>query len=182
MTMTTLGAATMTTPGVNTVNAIDPDLMKQVNRRFITGVTVVTVDDDGTPRGLAASSFTSISVDPATVLVCVQHTSSTHDSLFRSEHLAINILSTDQLEVVRRFASKSDDKFAGLDWIAGPHGSPLLQNSSARIEVQIRERLRASTHSVFIGRVVHAETTNLPPMVYQQGGKFYDGDQLVQLT
>jgi flavin reductase (DIM6/NTAB) family NADH-FMN oxidoreductase RutF len=94
----------------------DADLMKQVNRRFVTGVTAVTARDGELPRGLAVNAFASISLDPPTVMVAVQHTSSTHECLFRAEHLAINILSTDQLDVVTRFATKSDDKFAGLEW------------------------------------------------------------------
>ena len=165
------------------VTQVQPDLdvMKRVNRQFVTGVTVVTAMDDGTPRGLAVNAFASISLDPATVMVAVQHTSSTHDCLFRADHLAINILSTDQLDVVKRFAVKSDDKFAGLDWDAGPFGSPLIARSSAVMEVQIRERLRASTHTVFMCRVVHAEVSNRHPMVYS-AGKFFDGGTLTDLV
>ena len=165
------------------VTQVQPDLdvMKGVNRQFVTGVTVVTAMDDGTPRGLAVNAFASISLDPATVMVAVQHTSSTHDCLFRADHLAINILSTDQLDVVNRFAVKSDDKFAGLDWDAGPFGSPLIARSAAVMEVQIRERLRASTHTVFMCRVVHAEVSNRHPMVYS-AGKFFDGGTLTDLV
>ncbi|MDI3423600.1 flavin reductase family protein [Streptomyces luteolus] len=159
----------------------DTDVMKQVNRQFVTGVTVVTAMDGDTPRGLAVNAFSSISLDPATVMVCVQRTSSTHDCLFRADHLAINFLSTDQLDVVGRFASKSDDKFKDLDWESGPYGSPLIARSSARMEVEIRERLQASTHTVFICRVVHASVTELPAMVYS-AGKFYDGGALAPLA
>jgi len=159
----------------------DLDVMKGVNRQFVTGVTVVTAMDDATPRGLAVNAFASISLDPPTVMVAVQHTSSTHDCLFRADHLAINILSTDQLDVVKRFAVKSDDKFAGLDWDAGPFGSPLIARSAAVMEVQIRERLRASTHTVFMCRVVHAEVGNRHPMVYS-AGKFFDGGTLTDLV
>lgn len=151
----------------------DLDLMKQVNRQFVTGVTVVTALDDTVPRGLAVNAFASISLDPATVMVCVQRTSSTHDCLFRAQHLAINILSTEQLDVVNRFAAKSDDKFAGLNWQPGPYGSPLLDRSSAHMEVEIRERLQASTHTVFICRVVHASVSERTPMVYS-AGRFFD--------
>jgi flavin reductase (DIM6/NTAB) family NADH-FMN oxidoreductase RutF len=165
------------------VTQVQPDLdvMKRVNRQFVTGVTVVTAVDDGTPRGLAVNAFASISLDPATVMVAVQHTSSTHDCLFRADHLATNILSTDQLDVVNRFAVKSDDKFAGLDWDAGPFGSPLIARSAAVMEVEIRERLRASTHTVFMCRVVHAEVSNRHPMVYS-AGKFFDGGTLTDLV
>lgn len=156
------------------------DVMKQVNRQFVTGVTLVTAMDGGAPRGLAVNAFASISLEPPTVMVCVQHSSSTHDCLFRSTHLAINIASVEQVEVVGTFASKATDKFAGIDWTPGPHGSPLLLHSSARMEVEIRERLRASTHTVFIGRVTHADATDLDPMVYS-AGRFYDASGLTPL-
>jgi flavin reductase (DIM6/NTAB) family NADH-FMN oxidoreductase RutF len=158
----------------------DLDVMKQVNRQFVTGVTVVTAMDGKTPRGLAVNAFSSISLDPACVMVCVQRTSSTHDCLFRADHLAINILSTDQLDVVGTFASKASDKFADVEWESGPFGSPLIARSSAQMEVEIRERLQASTHTVFICRVVHAAVGERHPMVYS-AGKFFDGGALAPL-
>jgi flavin reductase (DIM6/NTAB) family NADH-FMN oxidoreductase RutF len=158
----------------------DLDLMKRVNRQFVTGVTVVTAIDGEKPRGLAVNAFASISLDPPTVMVAVQRTSSTHDCLYRAAHLAINILSVDQVDVVSTFAVKSDDKFAGLDWEPGPFGSPLIGRSAAQMEVEIRERLQASTHTVFICRVVHATVDDRHPMVYS-AGKFFDGGALTPL-
>ena len=99
--------------------------MKQVNRQFVTGVTVVTVMDGDLPRGLAVNAFSSISLEPPMVMVCVQRTSSTYECLFRASHLAINILSTDQLDVVNRFASKSADKFSGRGLDPRPVRQPL---------------------------------------------------------
>ena len=157
-----------------------PDLMKQVNRQFVTGVTVVTTMDGDVPRGLAVNAFASVSLEPPTVMVCVQRTSSTHDCLFRADHLAINILSTDQLDVVKRFATKSADKFAELVWRPGPFGSPYIDRSSAQMEVQIRERLQASTHTVFICRVVEAQVSDRSPMVYS-AGQFFDSGALTPL-
>ncbi len=159
---------------------LDINLMKQVNRQFVTGVTVVTAMDGDTPKGLAVNAFSSISLDPPTVMVCIQRTSSTHDCLYRARHLAINILSTEQMDVISRFAGKSDDKFAGLDWRSGPYGSPLINRSSAQLEAEIRERLQASTHTVFICRVVEASVTEGIPMVYS-AGRFYDGGALKAL-
>jgi flavin reductase (DIM6/NTAB) family NADH-FMN oxidoreductase RutF len=158
----------------------DMDLMKQVNRQFVSGVTVVTAMDEQKPRGLAVNAFSSVSLDPPTVMVAVQRTSSTHDCLFRATHLAINILSTDQLDVVKTFATKSEDKFAGLDWTPGPFGSPLIARSSAQMEVEIRERLQASTHTLFVCRVLHATVSDRHPMVYS-AGKFFDGAALTPL-
>ena len=160
---------------------LDADVMKQVNRQFVTGVTVVTAIDGERPRGLAVNAFSSISLDPPTVMVCVQRTSSTYECLFRASHLAINILSTEQLGVVNRFASKAADKFDGLDWQPGRFGSPLISQSSASMEVEIRERLQASTHTIFICRVVDAAVTELSPMVYS-AGRFFDGGALAPLA
>jgi flavin reductase (DIM6/NTAB) family NADH-FMN oxidoreductase RutF len=159
----------------------DLDLMKQVNRQFVSGVTVVTAMDGEKPRGLAVNAFSSVSLDPPTVLVAVQRTSSTHECLFRANHLAINILSTDQLDVVNTFATKTEDKFAGLDWEPGPFGSPLLARSGAQMEVEIRERLQASTHTLFVCRVVHATVSDRHAMVYS-AGKFFDGGALTPLA
>ena len=158
----------------------DMDLMKQVNRWFVTGVTVVTALDGDKPLGLAVNAFASISLDPPTVMVAVQHTSSTHDCLFRADHLAINIVSVDQLDVVNKFATKSDDKFADIDWQPAPNGSPLIEGSAAMMEVEIRERLHASTHTVFMCRVLHAVVSDRHPMVYS-AGKFFDGGTLTVL-
>lgn len=161
--------------------ALDADLLKAVNRKFVTGVTLVTAMDAGTPRGLAVNAFANISLDPPTVMVCVQRTSSTHDCLFRATHLAINIASTSQMEVMGRFASKGVDKFAGLDWTPGVHGSPILPGSSAHMEVEIRERLQASTHTVFICRVVDAAVSDEVPVVYS-AGRFFDPADLDPLA
>lgn len=159
----------------------DTDLMKEVNRRFVTGVTLVTTMDDGVPRGLAVNAFANISLDPPTVMICVQRTSSTHDCLFRASHLAINIAATGQLDVLGKLASKAEDKFAGVDWEPGPNGSPMLAGSSARMEVEIRERLQASTHTVFICRVVAADVSDAAPVIYK-AGRFFDCDALAPLA
>ena len=127
------------------------DLLKEVNRKFVTGVTLVTAMDDGVPRGLAVNAF------------------------------AINIASTSQMEVMGKLSSKSADKFAGVDWTPGVHGSPILAGSSAHMEVEIRERLQASTHTVFICRVVDAAVSDEVPVIYS-AGRFFDPAELNPLT
>ncbi|UBH04613.1 hypothetical protein K8P10_000124 [Leucobacter sp. Psy1] len=157
------------------------EALKGFNRQFITGVTVVTtIDAEGKPRGLAANSYASVSLDPPLVLVCVQKTTSTYASLFKSTHLGINIMSNAQRGTVGVFASKGADKFADLDWHAGPSGSPLIDGSAASIEAEIKERFQAKTHTVFIAKVTHAELSDVEPMVYK-AGRFFDGAQLNEL-
>ncbi|NEA99235.1 flavin reductase [Streptomyces sp. SID13726] len=152
--------------------AVDPDLVRGVHRKFITGVTVVTTDDDGTPRGLAVNAFSSISLDPPMVLVCVQRSSATHPALHRASHLGISILAADQLDVAKVFAGKGEDKFSQVSWTPGSHGAPLLDGSCAQLEVEIGERLEAGSHTVFTGRVVTARHDDLAPLVYSGGGFF----------
>lgn len=157
------------------------EALKGFNRQFITGVTVVTTTDaEGRPRGLAANSYASVSLDPPLVLICVQKTSSTYPALFHSQHLGINILSTSQRDTVATFASRDPDKFANVDWHQGPQGSPLIDGSAASIEAEIKERFQARTHTVFIARVVHAEAGESTPIVYKSG-RFFDGDSLTEL-
>lgn len=161
--------------------SIDLDLIKGFNRQFITGVTVVTTtDSQGKPRGLAVNSYASVSLEPPLVMVCVQKSASTHSPLFRSSHLGINILSNQQGDTVRTFASKSPDKFADLGWHAGPHGTPLIDGSAASIEAEIKERFQAKTHTVFIAKVTHAELADVAPMIYK-AGRFFDGEVLTEI-
>lgn len=147
------------------------------HRKFVTGVTIVTASDGDQPRGLALNAFSSVTVSPAMVLVCVNKTSSTHDVLFAAKTFAVNLLSRDQLDVAKRFATKSDDKFSGLDWSMGEHGSPLIDNSCATLEAEISMRVRTSTHTVFFGRVLSAKSNDNAPLVYL-GSEFFDGEKL----
>ncbi|QUW17813.1 flavin reductase [Agrococcus sp. Marseille-Q4369] len=157
------------------------EALKGFNRQFITGVTVVTTTDaEGRPRGLAANSYASVSLDPPLVLICVQKTSSTYPALFHSQHLGINILGTDQRDTLATFASRDPHKFASVQWHAGPKGSPLIDGSAASIEAEIKERFQAKTHTVFIARVIHADVGEAVPIVYK-AGQFYDGASLTEL-
>jgi flavin reductase (DIM6/NTAB) family NADH-FMN oxidoreductase RutF/ketosteroid isomerase-like protein len=155
--------------------------LKDFNRKFVTGVTVVTaIDSDGHPRGLAVSAYMPISLDPPLVVLCVQKTSSTYASLFEAGHLGVNIIANTQGAVVAKFASKAPDKFAELDWHPAPAGSPMIAGSSASIEAEIKERFRAKTHVVIVARVTHLEIASLDPLVYK-AGKFYDGASLEEM-
>jgi flavin reductase (DIM6/NTAB) family NADH-FMN oxidoreductase RutF len=177
------GAAGLSLAGLGPAAAatVDEATVRAVHRQFVTGVTVVTTGIGGVPRGLAVNAFASVSLTPPLVLVCVSASSNTHEHLFRSEHFAINMLAADQAHIARRFASKEPDKFATLDWRPGPGGSPILAGSSAHLEAAVCERIRASTHTVFVGEVVAAEAFDRPPLVYM-AGEMYDPERLVALA
>ena len=165
----------------DTPATLDTDLMKQVNRRFITGVTVVTAMDGETPKGLAVNAFASVTVSPAVILVCVAKTSSTHDILFRAQRFAVNLLAGDQSGVAQRFATKSADKFADILWHYGDHGMPILDGTCAHLEAEISARVRTSTHTVFFGDVLAAHSDEAAPLIYA-GSQFFDGGALQPVT
>jgi flavin reductase (DIM6/NTAB) family NADH-FMN oxidoreductase RutF len=153
------------------------DDVRAFHRCFATGVTIVTVDDAGTARGLAVNAFSSVSLDPPLVLVCVAGSSATHAHLSASDRFAVNILAHDQARVARAFARSGGDKFEGIPWTTGPHGSPILDGVSAHIEVLTERRIPAFTHTIFIGRVLGSAVHDRPPLVYL-GGTFYNGAAL----
>ncbi|KWX23890.1 oxidoreductase [Mycolicibacterium wolinskyi] len=151
--------------------------VKQFHRRFVTGVTVVTTMPAATPYGLALNAFASVSVSPATVLACVAKSSSTHDVLAEAQRFAVNLLAHDQLAVANRFATKAADKFDGLDWAVGEFGCPILSGTCAHLEAEVTTRVPTSTHTVFIGEVLRAVSTDRPPLVYA-ASRFFDGGAL----
>jgi len=169
----------MTTP-VNTdsqPSSPDLDTIRAFHRKFVTGVTIVTTMDGDHPRGLAVNAFSSISLSPALILVCVAKTSSTHEPLFRADSFAVNLLAHNQVDLAQHFATKSADKFSQIDWQAGAHGCPILAGACASLEAEVRERVQSSTHTIFIGRVLRASSEETLPLVYMASG-FYDGGSM----
>lgn len=153
------------------------ETVKQVHRCYPTGVTIVTTCVDGDPYGLAVNAFSSISLAPPLVLVCVNERTSTHARLFLQDEVAVNILASDQAELARRFGSPEPDKFAGVPWRRGESGAPLLDGVAAHLELAVEARVRAYTHTIFIGRVVAAASTDRVPLLYL-ASRFFHGDGL----
>nr|WP_241525576.1 flavin reductase family protein [Pseudophaeobacter leonis] len=98
----------------------------------MTGVTVVTShDSDGQPIGFTANSFSSVSLEPPLVLVCMANSSSNFKALTQATGFAVNVLAADQKEVSNTFARPVEDRFATVDWHPGPNGAPILAGVSA---------------------------------------------------
>ncbi len=159
--------------------SIDPKAFRQALGNYPTGVTVITTTDtDGTPRGLTANSFTSVSLDPALVLVCLGKTTASHPVFMQATHFAVNILADDQRDVSNLFASKSPDKFAQAAWHAGQTGSPLIDGSVAWFDCSVHQRVDAGDHTILIGQVQDMGQRTARPLGYCQGA--YVGFQLEQ--
>lgn len=151
---------------------------KEAHRRFPTGVVIVTTTQEGQPYGLAVNAFSSVSLDPPMVLVCINSTSSTYPRFFTSRWFGISILASDQAGVAGRFAKSGGDKFAGLDWTPGPNGQPLISGASAHFELETITMLPAGSHTIIVGRILVADSVDKAPLIYSDGG-FFDGGALV---
>lgn len=171
----------MTTPSLG-FPSTDTDRVKGFHRTFVTGVTAVTTvdEDSGRPRGLVVNAFSALSLDPPSVVVCVQKTSTSYPYLFARDHLAVNILAADQAEVAGRLAGKAPDKFADIGWRPAPSGSPILEGAAAWLEAHITERIQSSTHTMFIAEVTAVDYSDRAPLLYASG-RFYDGGRLTEL-
>lgn len=137
---------------------------------FATGVTIITAtDENGKPRGLTANAFSSLSLDPTLILVCVDHRSDTFPVMGRAEAFAVNILGEEQREISQRFARKGEDKFDGVPHHLGQTGSPVIDGSLAVIECLRRDAYEAGDHTIFIGNVQHIEHNPGKPLLFFRG-------------
>jgi flavin reductase (DIM6/NTAB) family NADH-FMN oxidoreductase RutF len=124
------------------VAALDAGELRRTLGSFATGVAVATtLDSEGIPRGFTANSFTSVSLDPPLVLVCVDKTASCYPAFAGTKHFGINILCEDQQHLSTAFASKSADKFADLPWVSGITGSPIFPDSTAWLDCELHDRV-----------------------------------------
>ncbi len=149
---------------------IDQMELRKALGAFVTGVTVVTTREaDGTPRGFTANSFTSVSLDPPLVLICIG-TSALSLPVFQTcGHFAINILAEDQTETSSVFASKAPDKFEQAAWHPGPQGSPVIDGAAAWLECAMHSQVEAGDHVILIGRVIGFDHSPSNPLGFCRG-------------
>lgn len=149
----------------------DPRTLRDAMGCFATGVTIVTaLDADGAPGGLTANSFTSVSLDPPLLLVCIANTSGTAATLRAATHFGVNVLQIGQQPASNRFASKGTDRFANLPWAPGQTGVPLLASSLVSFECQRESLHEAGDHFILVGRVVRAQfEPHRDPLLYFRG-------------
>jgi len=145
---------------------MDDARFKEAMSHFASGVTVVTTEHDGTSYGMTVASFASLSLHPPLVLVCIERSVKTHDALRSSGKFAVSILSSEQSAVSNRFASKAEDKFASVDVRRGEHGLPLIGGAICTLECRVQSELPGGDHTIFVGEVLDAQTSDGAPLVY----------------
>ncbi len=137
---------------------------------FMTGVTVVTTHDSNEqPLGFTANSFTSVSLDPPLILVCLANSSMNYDTLINADGFAVNILAETQIDVSNTFARPVEDRFAAVPWRNGPQGSPILDNVSAWFDCSMHQTVEAGDHVILIGKVEAFESSTLAGLGYARG-------------
>jgi flavin reductase (DIM6/NTAB) family NADH-FMN oxidoreductase RutF len=135
----------------------DQRLLRTAFAAFATGVTVVTVGGQH-PHGMTANSFTSVSLEPPLVLVCVRQGAIMHERLSCAGEFAISVLAAHQDGVARHFADRTRRlgiaQFDGVPWSHGPHsGAPLIDGAIAWLECGLWRAYAAGDHSIVIGQV-----------------------------
>lgn len=144
---------------------------REVLGHFATGVAVVTAVDDGTPVGMAANSFTSVSLDPPLVLFCAAKTSTTWPRIERAPGFSVNILSDRQEELSRVFATKGADRFRGVAWTPGASGAPVLDGVLAHVDCIFEAEHEAGDHVIVVGRVLDLGiAAEAGPLLFHRGG------------
>lgn len=162
--------ATITTRGAESQDpdgSFTPGLLREVFGTFPTGVTAIAALVDGVPVGIAANSFTSVSLDPPLVSVSIAHSSTTWPLLRNRARLGVSVLGAHQELACRRLSSRDADRFALLPWRATPDGAVLIEGASAWLDCSIEQQIRAGDHDIVLLRVHELDADHsVPPLVF----------------
>ena len=149
--------------------ATPADLLRQTLRRHAAGVTVLTVPG---PAGFTATSFTSVSLEPALVSFYLSATASTAAAVRAADIFAVHVLSEDQAELAARFATSGTDRFAGTRWSPGPLGVPLLEDVPAWLTARPVLRQPVGDHLLVVGEVLDAGGSGDSLPLLHHSGRF----------
>lgn len=137
-------------------NPMDIKDFRRALGQFPTGVTVITtIDGDGTPIGVTASSFNTVSIDPPLILWSVDKGAYSAKIFDNAKHFAVNVLGKDQVDTSNKFAGRGEDKFAGVSYTVGDGGSPLFESCAAQFECKTWNVVDGGDHLIIIGEVVN---------------------------
>jgi flavin reductase (DIM6/NTAB) family NADH-FMN oxidoreductase RutF len=150
--------------------AIDQAEFRRAMGHFAAGVTVVTSKFEGANAGITVTAFTSLSLDPPLVIVCIQKTARMHPRLPLGGNMAVNMLTEEQELVSREFASSKTDPFLQFGHHEGATGAPILQDAMCAIECKIVSHLDGGDHTIVVGEVQATHVRDGKPLLYYRGG------------
>ena len=149
---------------------IDPRVFRDVLGTFATGVVIVTTRGPADePVGLTVSSFNSVSLDPPLILWSLALKAPSLVAFRAHDHFAINILAASQLELCKTFGRSTADKFAGVSFLYGVTGAPLLDGAAAHLECRTYARYPGGDHEIYVGEVVAMEGFLHEPLLFHAG-------------
>ncbi|HUO04894.1 MAG TPA: flavin reductase family protein [Candidatus Binataceae bacterium] len=157
---------------------IEKTELRRVMGHFATGVTVITSRRaSGELHGLTANAFTSVSLTPPLVLVCVDKKAESYPCFDESKVFTVNILAADQESVSRRFAVSGGNKFDGISHRLGANGTPILDGVIAWVECRVTSAIEAGDHTIYVGEIEQSETPReAKPLLFYRGGYRALGD------
>jgi flavin reductase (DIM6/NTAB) family NADH-FMN oxidoreductase RutF len=148
---------------------LDTAVLKQAYGSFPSGVTAVCAYRDGVPVGIAASSFTSVSMDPPLVSLCVQRASTTWPTLSNGARLGVSILAEKHDEVCRQISAHARDRFAGIGWDRTEDDAVLLHDAAAWMVCSIAQTVLAGDHELILLRVHSLRVqADVAPLVFHR--------------
>jgi flavin reductase (DIM6/NTAB) family NADH-FMN oxidoreductase RutF len=150
--------------------SISKDKFRAALGQFASGVTVVTLKDTNERlHGITVSAFSSVSLTPPLVMVCIDRFAGSHDAFEKNSFFVVNVLREDQLHYSEHFASHLADKFAGIDFYMTASGVPVLKNALVILECRLTYSFEAGDHSIFVGEILQSSVNDGKPLVYFQG-------------
>lgn len=151
---------------------IDPAAFRAVLGRFASGVTVVTtLDKDGNDHGMTVSAFSSVSLSPPLIQICIDRHTDTHDALLKCKSFVVNILAEDQEPVARKFADVPPEKrFEGSGYSRNQAGPAVLDGVLAHMECEVVSSYSSGDHTIFVGQVQSSGVSDRQPLLYYRGG------------
>lgn len=149
----------------------DPRTLRDALGCFATGVTVVTaLNAEGEPAGLTVNSFTSVSLDPPLLLVCIHKGAASAEALIEASHFAVNVLQNGQQPASIRFSTRDQDRFGATPWSCGEAGAPIFKDSLSVFECQRFAVYDGGDHHILVGQVVKASfDESLDPLLFFRG-------------
>jgi len=157
--------------------AIEKNELRRVMGHFATGVTVITSRrNSGELHGLTANAFTSVSLIPPLLLVCIDKKAESYPCFDESGIFTVNVLAADQEALSRRFAVTGGDKFQGVSYRIGANGAPILDGALAYLECKVTEKIDGGDHTIYVGEIEQAETKEGKPLLFFRGGYRELGD------
>ena len=161
-------------------STFDQMAFRNAMARFASGVTVVTTHEDGgKPVAFTASAFSSLSLDPPLILVCLERKADSFPAFQAAGHFTVSILAAHQADHGMHFAAKSADKFAGVSVEAGEvTGMPLIPEALVHLECRVRQRLDGGDHVIIVGEVLRAQSNDQEPLLHfnRRFGRFQPHD------